>query len=237
MERMFQELFQGITLIKMIVGVCMVVGLSVLAEVVSPKMAGVLSGYPLGAAITLFFIGFEVSPHFAAQSSVYTLIGLIATQTFAYSYYTAARFSQNSSKTLNLLFSCIGGLLGYFIASVFLQKMDVHLPSALLLSSLAVLLFIQLFKRVENVPIGKKVKTGIHTLLLRAFVAACIIVVITSSAKAVGPRWAGLFSAFPTTLLPFVLIVHFTYTTEHASTILKNVPKGIGSLIVYTVTV
>jgi hypothetical protein len=53
------QIFQGITLIKIAVAVLMVVGLSVLAERVSTRFAGVVSGYPLGADITLYFYRLE----------------------------------------------------------------------------------------------------------------------------------------------------------------------------------
>ena len=58
-------------LLKLFVSVFVVVGLSLVTEYVSPKVAGILSGYPLGAAIALFFIGLEIGPDFAAQNSVF----------------------------------------------------------------------------------------------------------------------------------------------------------------------
>ena len=33
-------------------------------------------GYPAGAVLTLFFIGMDISPEFAADSAVYTMMGL-----------------------------------------------------------------------------------------------------------------------------------------------------------------
>ena len=63
---------------KIVVTVGAVVGLSLAAEHASPKMAGLLAGYPMGAAIVLFFYGVEVTPEFAAESAVYTLVGMIA---------------------------------------------------------------------------------------------------------------------------------------------------------------
>lgn len=38
-------------------------------------------------------------------------------------------------------------------------------------------------------------------------------------------------------MLPFVLIIHFTYDKKHVYAILENVPKGIGSLVVYSLAV
>lgn len=60
---------------------------------------------------------------------------------------------------------------------------------------------------------------------------------ITAAAKAVGPAWAGLFSAFPTALFPLLLIVHDTYDKAHVHTIIKNSTPGLGSLIAYGVSV
>ena len=46
--------------------------------------------------------------------------------------------------------------------------------------------------------------------------------------------WAGLFSAFPTTTFPLILIVHYTYEARHVHTIIKNIPKGLGAIIIYS---
>ena len=77
-------------LIKILVSVFMVLTLSLIADFVSPRIAGILSGYPLGAAISLFFIGFEIGPGFASESALYTMTGLVGIQGFIYSYYLAS---------------------------------------------------------------------------------------------------------------------------------------------------
>jgi hypothetical protein len=74
-------------------------------------------------------------------------------------------------------------------------------------------------------------------LVLRAALATVIILMITGAAKWVGPRWAGLFSAFPTTLFPLILIVHISYGRPAVNTIIKNFPRGLGSLILYALGV
>ena len=72
---------------------------------------------------------------------------------------------------------------------------------------------------------------------MRAFLAGFMILIIIGTAKFVGFRWAGLFSAFPSTLFPLILIVHLTYDKVHVHTILKNFPQGLGSLITYLLCV
>ena len=78
---------ESFVFIKLIVSVTLVLTLSAVAEHVSPKAAGLLAGYPAGAAITLFFIGLDISPEFAADSAVYTMMGLVATEVFVYCYF------------------------------------------------------------------------------------------------------------------------------------------------------
>ncbi len=224
-------------LIKALTAVFMVVLLSVLAEVVSTRVAGILSGYPLGAAISLFFMGYEIGPQFAAQSALHTSVGLIATQAFVYFYYRASLLEIASSRIGQIFCASFGGLVGYFLAASVLQRLAVNPAMAFLLPALFILLFMHLFRNVRNTRIQRRARLDGRTLLFRSVFAAGAIVLITSTARWVGPSWAGTFAAFPITLLPFVAIIHYTYDPEHAHAILKNVPKGLGSLVVYSLAV
>ncbi|MCB2170381.1 MAG: hypothetical protein KQI78_22170 [Deltaproteobacteria bacterium] len=69
-------------MVKVLVSILVVVLLSLIAEYAGPRVAGVVSGYPLGAAISLLFIGIEISPAFAARSAVFTAAGLTGTVAF-----------------------------------------------------------------------------------------------------------------------------------------------------------
>ncbi len=231
------ELFQVLTLVKTGTAVLMVVLLSVLAEVVSPRFAGVLSGYPLGAALSLFFMGFEISPRFAAQSALYTSVGVAATQAFAYCYFRASLAAWKLHAGLHILLASLAGVAGYFAAAAILRFLPTTRVTAILLPAFFIFVFIYLFRGVRNVKIQKRVSMSPKVLAFRSAFAACAIVLITSTAGMVGPGWAGLFAAFPMTMLPFVVIIHFTYGPEYAHAILKNVPKGLGSLAVYGVGV
>jgi hypothetical protein len=218
---------------KIIATVGMVLMLSLVAERVSPRVAGILSGYPLGAAIALFFIGLEISPEFAARSAVYTLAGLAASQVFVYCYFVAsARFSRHS-----ILAGSAAALNGYFAAAWLLHLIPFSRITAALMAIASMLLFVFLFRGICNHGIARSVRFTLAVMLLRASLAAAIIVAITAAAAAVGPAWAGLFSAFPTALFPLMLIVHITYDKAQVHTIIKNFPLGLGSLIAYGMAV
>ena len=220
-------------IIKLVVTVVVVLLLSLVAEHVSPRVAGILAGYPLGAAIALFFIGLEISPEFASNSAVYTMMGLVATQSFVYFYFKFTlyfrRFTVFSSSVL--------AIVGYFIVIWLLHFVKLSKFLAVLIPVASIFLFVYLFREINNVTIQNKIKLTPKVLFLRAFGAAVIILIITGTAKFVGARWAGLFSAFPITLLPLILILHLTYDKEHVHTIIKNFPLGLGALIIYTLSV
>jgi|WetSurMetagenome_2_1015567.scaffolds.fasta_scaffold316588_1 hypothetical protein len=231
------DLCQWLTLAKVAVAVVMVVALSVLAEVVSPRVAGILSGYPLGAAISLFFMGLEINPQFAAQSAVYTMTGLIATQVFAYGYYRLSAFTASRSKAFSMIAGTLGGLVSYFLTTWGFHWMTLNRWWAVVLAAGSMAGFSALFRSVATIRIQRRVPLTGAVLLIRSLVAGLFVVAITSTAKLMGPRWAGLFAAFPITMLPFILIIHHSYQVQHVHTILKNVPRGIGSLLVYALAV
>jgi uncharacterized membrane protein (GlpM family) len=219
--------------VKILVTVGMVLGLALVAERVSPRVAGVLSGYPLGAAIALFFIGLEIGPQFAADSAVFALAGLTASLAFVSAYYAASARCRGRAVAP----ATAAALAAYFAAAWALQGIPFSLAGAALLPAAAIPVFARLFRRVPNVAITRGVRFTPAVLLVRAVLAAAIILAITAAAHAVGPAWAGLFAAFPTALFPLMLIVHLTYGKAHVHTVIKNFPLGLGSLIVYGLTV
>jgi len=224
---------ESFLLIKLIVSVTLVLTLSAVAEHVSPRAAGLLAGYPAGAAITLFFIGMDVSPEFASDSAVYTMMGLVATQAFVFCYFKATLYF----KKFSIVTSSALAVVGYGMVIWLLHYISLNKFWATLIPIASMMVFIYLFRKIKNATIRERVKLTPGILLLRACLAGIIILIIIGTAKSVGSRWAGLFSAFPSTLFPLILIVHLTYDKAHVHTIIKNFPLGLGSLITYCLCV
>jgi hypothetical protein len=219
--------------IKLIVSVTLVLTLSAVAEHVSPRAAGLLAGYPAGAAITLFFIGLDISLEFASDSAVYTMMGLVATQAFVYCYFRSSLYF----KKFTIVISSVLAIIGYFMMIWLLHYIRLNKFLAALIPIASIFGFVYLFRQIKNATIQERVKLTPRILFLRAFLAGFIILIIIGTAKFVGPRWAGLFSAFPSTLFPLILIVHLSYDKAHVHTIIKNFPRGLGSLITYSLCV
>ena len=229
--------FTLFTVVKVSVSILVVVLLSLIAERAGPRIAGIVSGYPLGAAISLYFIGLEIGPGFAAQSALFTAAGLAATVAFVGGYLLGIRFAEGHHRLPSLAFSILPGIAAYGLVAWLLSFMPINWASAPLIAITSMALAAWVFRRIPDAKIQQRIHLGFSVALLRAAFAALVILAITTVAGVVGPRWAGLFSAFPITMLPLLAIIQFTYQPAHVRTIIKNVPRGLGSLLIYAMVV
>jgi len=133
----------------------------------------------LGAAIALFFYGLEVSPEFASKSAVYTMVGLVASQAFAYCYYQASVYF----KKFNIFFSSMIAVSGYFLVIWLIHFIEFNYAFAIIVPIISIFLFSYLLREIDNIKIQERLKLNCGILFLRAIFAGSIILVITGTAK------------------------------------------------------
>lgn len=223
----------ALLLTKITVSVAMVLGLTALAERVSPRVAGVVSGYPLGVALALVFVGIENGAPFAARSAVYTTAGFCASLALVYAYQWAALRVARGQVPL----AALASVLVFLAASALLRQIPFGLASAAALTGCAILLCRVRLRRIENSRIERRIRLTFAALAIRSLAAAGAVVAITGAAHLIGERWTGVLAAFPVTLFPFLVIIHATYGRAHALTVIKNFPAGMGSLLTYAMAV
>lgn len=158
--------FESLLLIKIAVSVATVIGLSLVAEHVSPRIAGLLSGYPLGTAIALFFIGYEIGPEFAAEGAVYTLAGFASTLMLTTGYWlslksagTASASNANADQKapwLAVLAASLLGVLLFVLSGLLIKQLSLTLLSAACLPALAILACIWGYRHIPESQVGKK---------------------------------------------------------------------------------
>ena len=222
----------GLQLLKLLISVAVVIGLSLIAERLSTRMAGLLSGYPLGTAITLGFIGVEISPEFAGQSAVYTLAGFSSTLALGVGYWLCGR-AQGLRGVIN---GTLGGLLGWLLASLVLAQFEFTRVSGVIVTLIAIVLCMRLYRGVPESTARKSPFSWV-SLLARAGLAAGIVFGITALAHLLPPSWAGLAAAFPVTMYPLLVILHLTQGPVAVATVIKHYPAGLGSLLCYALVV
>ncbi|MCL1481170.1 MAG: hypothetical protein MH213_07490 [Marinobacter sp.] len=158
-------------LAKLVISIGIVLGLSLVAERVSARMAGMLAGYPLGTAIALYFIGLEISPAFATESAVHTLAGFSATLALSGGYLLGAR----RDGLAGVLSGTALGILAWLLTSLVLTSIDFNRITGTLTTFVAILIFVRLYRRVPDVAVGARRSLSWPALALRSGLAAGII--------------------------------------------------------------
>jgi hypothetical protein len=152
---------------------------------------------------------------------------------FFYFYYLVSARMRRWS----ILAASLSAIFGFLIVDILLQMVVLPSWGSILIAAAAILGFGALFRKIPNTRIAEKLRLGPRVLLFRAALAALIILSIIGTANLVPPNWAGLFSAFPSTVFPLIFIIHSAYGAEQAHTIIKNLPTGLWSLVLYTLTI
>lgn len=215
----------------------MVLLITMIAEKISTRFAGVLLGFPLGAGLTTFFYGVEQGAEFTARSARWGIPGILACLVFALFYsfgVKTARFKGLS----NVLLSSILSICSYFIAARLLQFMTIdNIFVRSCISGFGALVFALYFSRNPPCKILLKVPLNAGILFFRAGFTALIIVLITCSAQLIGSQWAGLLTTFPVTLYPVTAILHYHYGPEAALALFRELPFGLLAIIVFSLVV
>ena len=220
-------------IIKSIAVVAVVLSLSYIAEKVSPKVSGILSGLPVGSSITLLFFAIENGVDYVTKVALYNIHGLFAALAFSIGYYISTFYKGKFEIFMSLLISFIAYLIIAFILA--------YVPPHVVLTPLIVITLMLIasiyFAKKENFAIDKKVKTSISDIFFRSLLTISIFLVISSLPKYVPSNIAGIFSSFPTILLPLMLIIHFRHSRLQARTVIKNTPFGLSSVVIYSLVV
>lgn len=207
--------------------------LTVVAERVSTRVAGVLSGAPLSAVLLYYFVGRDMGTAFVVKSVPHGIAAFSATLAFVLAYY------KTSSRLTRLIpfGSAIVAIVVFLIVAGGLAAIPFTLTTATLTTSCVVVFAIWLFRKIEFIPVAKPVRYTIPLLLLRGGLSAAMIIGVIALAEALGPRWTGLLAGFPSTLLPTLVIIHMTYGTANTHAMIRNFPVGMGSIVLYILSI
>ncbi len=220
-------------LVKIFVTVVVILLLAAVAEFSSSRLAGVLAGYPIGTAIVLYFYGLEQGVDFASASATYNLVGMVPTLVFACCYLAVLRKAPDCTP----LIPSITALGGYLATGLFLGQFRFGQEAAFCITVAAILLAGHLARPKGATPPGSPFALHGGNALLQGDHGCLPGGVDHVSCGWVGPRWAGLLSAFPLALYPLLLMIHLQYGSSQASAILSSFPSGLWSVLSYSLTV
>lgn len=230
------EFVDGLFVLKAIMSSGIVVALSLIAERLGPRAAGLLTGLPLGAGMVVIFTGVEQGGAFAAEAAGHMVPGFVTTVVFVYFYAVVAlRGGKGGVPAVFLPLLCAHA--GYAIAAWLVAQIVWPMWLAIPMVIAALYFSTVLMRAIPNKAIVNRVRFGGGVMAFRAGMATIVILIITGIAGNVGPQWTGILTAYPLTLLPVILVLHITYAGGEIAAMLKHVPNGLGGVISFCLAV
>ena len=95
-----------------------------------------------------------------------------------------------------IILAILPAMAAYGLTAWMLSRIPMTWISAPVIAAGSMLVAGRLFRRIPDAAIRQTIRLGPGVTLVRAAFAALVILAITGAARLVGPRWAGLFSAF-----------------------------------------
>jgi len=219
--------------IKALITIVMILALAWIAEKASPRIAGILSGYPIGTALVLFFYGIQFGPDFAVATVPYNMLGHVSALVFVFLYFLGSRNSTVGS----ILLASLCAAIGYLSVAWTLSHLEPSLLSGIAVSFTSIAFFSFLLRKIPNTTIDSPTHYTPGMILFRLVFSTATVLIITGLAQSVGVKWAGLFSAFPLVVFPLLVLIHLNYGAQRAHTVLKNFPRGLWTVLVYSITI
>ena len=229
------DLFRFQLLASFVVGGLAVTLLTLLAEQVHPRTAGIILSLPTNLAVSLFFIGWTLSPGAVAEAAIGIPASLGASLIFVAIYvWMAARIRRRTIGTFALTFVC--GLLGWLV---------IALPLALyIIQSIALSLVLYVFlacvahmwlnREAEDADAVAPIRYTFLQRSGRALFAGFLIMMVVYLSKTLGPLWGGVFSVFPAATSSGLLILHWQRDAEILKKVYRTVPLGSPIFLLYT---
>ncbi|HET7137864.1 MAG TPA: hypothetical protein VFI04_05880 [Gaiellaceae bacterium] len=192
---------------------------SLVARRFGASVAGIVGGLPGIAAPILLVVTVQHGRAFGADAAAGTLLGSVALVGFLVAYGGVSRRAAWPA-ALAAAFAAFFGLVAA------LRPLHVAVLTALVLAVTAIAAGLVVLPRAR-VARGEEAGYPRSDLPLRALAAAVPVVVLTASARALGPHLTGLLSAFPILTPVLAAFTHAQRGAEEAVVFLRGMTSGL----------
>lgn len=189
-----------------------------------PAVAGWLSGFPVVAGPTLFFIALDQGAAFAAQAAHVTLMAVLGNVAFGVTYaWMATRHRWP--------LCAAAGVLAFALVGWALVLM--HLPPwvALAMALAGLPLAARGMPRTVFVNPGRAVSRW--ELPVRCAAAGALVTTVTLSASELGPVGSGMLTIFPIMGMVLGVFSHIAWGGQGAIHLLSGLVKGLYAFVVF----
>jgi hypothetical protein len=173
---------------KLILTPVLIVAVSVVERHWGPKAGGLLAGLPLTSAPVSVFLAVEQGPDFGARAAVSTVLGVGSVGVFCLAYALAA-------KHYGWVVCTSIGILCFLIFTGIFRLVSLDVVSSILVTVAVLGVVLTRFPRVIAQPAIRQAPAW--DLPGRATAATVLVLLLTATARMLGPDLTGLLSPFP----------------------------------------
>ena len=217
---------------KIVVSAGLVIAVTAVEERFGPRIGGLAASLPQLAVVSLVFFGLEQGLEFAAESAFLNIAGICATFPFIIGYVAGAALVPRN-RLLSIAVGAVTATALFALASLAIGAVE---PSRLVVVPLAAVLCaatLWLFRHLPDSAPLRRVRISVPLLAVRAGVASVSVILLTSVAHILGPKWSGLVTGYPVNTLPVIAMLHFHYGADVVRAVVKVWPMGAFGICVF----
>lgn len=210
--------------VRILATAAIVVGVTLAAEHLGPKLGGALAGLPIVIGPAFFFLVRDQSVAFSADAAAAALTSLAATQAFLLGYVAVAERSRAAIGAAVVAWLLAASLLSLVPASPWLGL------AIFTASMLAARFLATRFLRPHG---PARARGSFLSLVLRGLAAGLLVAAVTLAADRLGPVWAGFLIAYPIGMTVISVTLHQRLGSAIAVATLHATMLGIASLAAF----
>jgi hypothetical protein len=180
---------------------------------------------PQLAVLSLIFFTLEQGPAFAAESAFWTIPGMAASVPVYLGYLAATRLVP-APRARSVAVAVSLGVATFVVGTLVLSALPLGPLTAVPFAAAVCLAAGFLVRHLPDTATLRRGPTSIPLLAIRVTVSALTVLVVTSVAHLLGPKWSGLVVGFPVNGLPVIALLHARYGAEVIMPFIRMFPAG-----------
>ena len=213
-------------LAKIVVSVAFVLIGTGATERLGPRLGGLIAATPQMSVIALIFFAIEQGHAFAAESSFWSIRGMCSTIPVLLAYLAATQLVA-APRAASIAVGTLAGAASFVVAASAFGAIPMGRAGVIPFAAAVCAVASLLVWRLPETAVLRRVPTSPLLLAARAAASALAVVVVTSLAHLLGPKWSGLIVAFPVNTLPVIVILHWHYGGDVIKPFIKRFPSGV----------
>jgi hypothetical protein len=236
-------------LIYFISGSILITSITIIAEKKSPKIAGIMMSLPVITFLSLLFMAISQGADFSSKAAVWNPIGAIADLVYMGLFTvgtglpgyiqknTGRRESKygKNEKIIEILAGLLFGFTGYFFFILVSSKFQIASGwISLAYLWISAIVFYVLFKRLKEIKLEKPQLVSAKEILFRGLFGGGVVAAVVILGDSAGHMWGGLFSSFPGTITPVLVLLHLKNGKDMSCCVIKSAPIGLSGTGLYS---